>query len=271
MMNFDDLFKETLKRNETIARTFYFLYRPKAEIFELKGKEREVLLKMAIEGFKTGYDLHSGKDSVISSSTWHYVRSHLIDKGLIELKREEPFRKQRRKRKLYGPTLKGLIVAIQGLCSEDREEEVRKVAEKWGCMIPLVLGKWNLFIREDLETDALNILCETAFWFYKLNTFDERNKKDQALEFARQFYKKLLDDYLFFSPSPLSLYFPKDIIMKYKDEIKRKREKSREKWLRYLKKDFEIANLVKILLKEKIAQQKKSLREIEDFTAKLPN
>lgn len=268
-MNFEDLFKQTLKRNEYLAKMNYFMFHPEAPIFRLEKKETEVLLKMAIEGIKTGYDLHSGKDSIMSSSTWHYVRSSLLDKGLIELKREEPFRKQKRKRKMYGPTFKGLIVAIQGLGSDEEKEKVRKVAEKWGHMIPLVLGKWNLFVREDLETEAFNVLCETAFWFYKLSAFDEEKNEDQASKFAIQFYKKLLDDYLFFSPSPMSLYLPKDILMKYTDEIEKKKEKSREKWLKCFEKDSEITNLVKILLKEEKAQHEKNIREIETFTAKL--
>ena len=49
----------------------------------LQEKEREVLLMLTIEGPKTGYDLHSSKKKIISSSTWHYIRNSLIQKGLI--------------------------------------------------------------------------------------------------------------------------------------------------------------------------------------------
>jgi len=268
MGDFEGFLRKALRRNENLAKANYILYFPEALISGLEGKEKEVLLKVATEGMKTGYDLHSGKESIISSSTWHYVRSSLVEKGLIELKKEESFRTQKRKRKMYGPTFKGLIVAIQGL-AQNEEEKVRKVAENWGHMIPLVLDKWNLFVEEDLESDAFTALCETAFWFYKLNISGKEKNEDSAFRFARQFYEKLLDDYLFFSPSPLSLYLPKDVLMKHKDEIEQKRKESREKWLKCFRRDPEITHLIKKLLDEKKDQFKRDIKDIESFVTKL--
>jgi len=269
MKDFEDFFRRALRRNEDLAKVNYFLYSPEDLISGLEGKEREVLLKVAVEGMKTGYDLHSGRGSIISSSTWHYTRSSLVDNGLIELKKEEPFRTQKRKRKMYGPTFKGLVVAIQGLARDEEKEKVRKVAENWGHMIPSVLDKWDLFVKEDLEDETFNALCGTAFWFYKINTSDEEKNEEPAFSFARQFYEKILDDYLFFSPSPLSLYLPKDISLKYRNEIEQKRKESREKWLECFLKDTKIKELVKNLLEEKESQFKNDLEEIQSFNTKI--
>ncbi|MEM2431790.1 MAG: hypothetical protein QXX94_07550 [Candidatus Bathyarchaeia archaeon] len=182
----------------------------------LVDKEKEVLRKLALEGLKTGYDLHSSKEKIMSSSTWHYLRNSLIKKGLIEIKKEETFEIRGRKRKFYGLTLLGLCVVLSEEMKKslyNHKELLNKIAENWKDIVPSILGKWNIFVKNGLEREATFSLLVSASLikgvFDLLSTIkdqDEEEVRDNELAFALGF-QYLRNPYLFDPQKAFEFYF----------------------------------------------------------------
>jgi len=186
---------------------------------QLQEKEMKILLTLAVYGMRSGYDLHSGPQNIMSSSTWHYTHKRLVRSRLIEVKEEKTNGK--RKSKLYGPTVLGLIVALANAEIDDPD----KIATNWGHLLPLVLGKRNLFRSYGLEDDAFALLLNSARSVLPITDLSI----DYASWFAHEFYNSLL----------LTRFFTLELFGKNPDE------ELREKWLRCLSDDREIVDFIK--------------------------
>jgi len=239
----------------------------------LQEKEKEVLLMLTIEGLKTGYDLHSGRKKIISSSTWHYVRDSLIKKGLIEIKKEEPFRIRGRKRKFYGPTLRGIILVIAHLDEKD-EKILNEIISKWSSLIPLVFGKWDLFSKEGIKKDAMDMLFHTSYLFlvssdplfYKtLYQGLPLKLEDPSLIFSLCFYEMILSLIVTSPHEPPLKWLSRDI----RQEIEEKTKELRNKWLKCIVKDHEILTFVKMLIKDEMEDLKNALETRKEFLTEL--
>ena len=261
---------KSMDRKELLARVNLALYTPKeAKGVELGGAEKKVLRALSIEGLMTGYDLHSRK-RLISSSTWHYARRDLVEKGLIELKKKEPFERIKGKcRKFYGPTATGLVVAIENLdWEDDPREDLKKIAKNWGDFSPLIFKNWHDFLKKGLEQEALHILYEAAYWFNRLDLPYSQDMKSLAFQFARRFYGKVLDT-MFPAPSYMAPYLPEDILSKHEKEIAEECERLKEKWLDLFATNPELQGFLKIILDGKVKKLREAISDMESLTVNM--
>jgi len=82
-------------------------------MIELSKIERKILKHIAINGYKTYYDL-SIKDRVAAVSTVWKTLKKLEKLGLVEVKREEQFQRIPSKgKRFYGLTFRGLMYALK--------------------------------------------------------------------------------------------------------------------------------------------------------------
>jgi len=83
-------------------------------MIELTKTEKEILKRIALNGYKTDYEL-SEKDRVAADSTVYNALRKFEKLGLIEVKHEEPFSKipDKIKKRYYGLTFRGLIMALK--------------------------------------------------------------------------------------------------------------------------------------------------------------
>jgi hypothetical protein len=128
----------------------------------ISSKERscyKILHSIALNGESTQYEL---KDSTgLTYAPIHEAVKVLLASNLIHETRQEPFRGPLPKR-FFGLTLKGLAMAF--LFTAKIPQDVDKIAEKWGGILPLVLGKWKYFISATLESEFIDAFIWVAKW-----------------------------------------------------------------------------------------------------------
>ena len=121
---------------------------------ELPGRQTEILEHIIKNDAKTEYRL--GKELPLSTGTIHYVLQELEKKKLLRVKPKGKARTGRAIKEFH-PTVRGIVT---GLNLTDTREEVDAIAERWGALIPLVLGKWDYLkekVREDTAYPQLDI------------------------------------------------------------------------------------------------------------------
>ncbi len=221
---------------------------------KLDEKEKKLLLTLCLEGPKTGYDLHSGRNKIFSSATWHYAHNSLEEKSLIEVKKEEPFRIRGKKRKFYGPTVTGVLRCIYYLfedaLTEVRgeqffEEKMGKMSLKWGYLVPLVLGRWHIFNKRNLQDvrPALIASASEICRFYDIG----KARGNVAYLLSYYFYREVL-----------SYVFLNDTV-----------QKEREKWLDLFVSDSEILEFAKDVVRKELESLRVALNEKEEISTML--
>lgn len=114
---------------------------PKTARKSLSRKQAEVLEHIVKSGPRTEYSI--SKELHLSTGTLHYTLEELEKKQLLRVE----FKGKARTGltiKEYHLTVRGVAVTL-GLTST--REEVDAAAERWGSLIPLVLGKWD-YLKE---------------------------------------------------------------------------------------------------------------------------
>ena len=106
---------------------------------------------------KEGGFARAQREALMSSSHWITVKNSLTEKGLIgKLEEKEAAYgsqgERGRKRNLYGLTLKGLATAFRTMKSSN---DMDRIADKCGHLLPLVIGKWGHFKSAGLEEESI--------------------------------------------------------------------------------------------------------------------
>jgi len=131
----------------------------------IKGKQAEVLRYIALHGATTEYEQiklqkENNKDALsLSKGTLHLALTELEKKQLLTIK---PMGRARTGRtiKEYNLNVRGVASAINIIDTIDTRKDVEKIAERWGSLIPLVLGKWRYLggkLREGKLHDRLDL------------------------------------------------------------------------------------------------------------------
>ena len=84
-----------------------------------------------------------GEKEGLSNSTVITALKRLKKLGLIEHKGEKRIHKRGRARKIYGATLKGLIIAMAS--TPNLWKQIDEIAQNNRVLLPLVFGKWDLY------------------------------------------------------------------------------------------------------------------------------
>jgi len=122
----------------------------------------KILHSIAVNGESTQYELKALTD--LTYAPIHKAVKILLASKLIHETRQEPFRGPYPKR-FFGLTIKGL--ALDLLLTAKIPQDVDKIAEKWGSILPLALGKWKYFVDAGLEREFVNAFIWVAKWIFR--------------------------------------------------------------------------------------------------------
>ena len=259
--------------------------------FNLTNKEVEILQYIAKHGKTTYYEL-SEKVKIASNKKVLQALSRLEKAGLIEVVEQKQENFMGRKRKYYGLTLYGLIVAIaeKGIkCGwldvrenlEEWKSYIDNVAKHWSHLLPKVLGKWWRFKKWKVVAKFLVELQSVAVNYARIrirkawNLADlEDYLVDSNLEsnFTREFYiqsLKSIDDFLRVNEW-LGEEWEKAIKQTpegkkiYEEELK-----LYDRWINCLVTDSELREYVIDALNRKIKTHKRILEVFKDIKSRV--
>lgn len=112
---------------------------------------RKVLCCIAENGETTKFNLKNSTN--LTYAPIHAAVEQLLKWGLIEETRREQGPGPIPKR-FFGLTLKGLAYSFRW-SNENPSKCIDKTARKWSDLLPLVFGKWEYFVAEGLENEAI--------------------------------------------------------------------------------------------------------------------
>jgi hypothetical protein len=119
----------------------------------------KTLHSIALNGESTQYELKASTG--LTYAPIHEAIKVLLASNLIHETRQETFRGPLPKR-FFGLTLKGLANAF--LFTAKIPQDLNRIAEKWGGLLPLALGKWKHFADAGLEKEFINAFIWVAKW-----------------------------------------------------------------------------------------------------------
>jgi len=119
----------------------------------------KTLHSIALNGESTQYELSASTG--LTYAPIHEAVKVLLASNLIHETRQESFRGPLPKR-FFGLTLKGLAKAV--LFTAKIPQDLDRIAEKWGGLLPLALGKWKYFISAGLEGQFIQAFIWVAKW-----------------------------------------------------------------------------------------------------------
>ena len=128
----------------------------------ISPKERscyKILHSIALNGESTQYELKASTE--LTYAPIHEAIKVLLASNLIHETRQETFRVPLPKR-FFGLTLKGLAWTI--LLTAKIPQDLNKIAEKWGRLLPLALGKWKYFAAANLQKEFIEAFIWVAKW-----------------------------------------------------------------------------------------------------------
>lgn len=118
--------------------------------FKGRKAEKKILCHIALNGSTTAYNLL--KELKLAISVAYGTVKNLKDNGLLTVTVLEEKNRVGVNMKEYGLTLEGVSAAF-GI--EEVRKDMRTFAENWKGLLPLVLGKWDHFIQQGVEDQAI--------------------------------------------------------------------------------------------------------------------
>jgi len=158
MSGCDDMEKEGTRNNPINLNS----------IINLSDNRVTVLCHLALNGPANIYQI--AQRTGLRYSAAHLSIKYLEDNDLVELEKEVDTEKGATA-KVYGLTLPGLAAVIESGRLQE-EKDFNTLAEKWGKLLPPILGKWKYFgkkfsleeRKELLEYIAESIQHDFGFW-----------------------------------------------------------------------------------------------------------
>jgi len=143
---------------------------------------KKVLCSIAEDGEATQYELRSATG--LNYASVHAAIEQFLAWQLIEETRREAGPGPTPKR-FFGLTLKGLAFAFRWN-EKNLSKHMDKVAEKWGSIFPLALGKWKYFVVAGLEKEFMNAFVFVVKWFLEWGYDTENFATEQFWYFIFQ-------------------------------------------------------------------------------------
>lgn len=150
-----------------------------------------IVIDLAKNGPAVGYQV-AKRTGIARSSTYKGLKQ-LLEQGIVE-RHDVPECKGILKKKEYSLTVRGLVEAF----ASTKEEEWQSIIKKWPDLIPLVTGKWDIFVSAGVEDLAWKKLIRASsdiaigIKFYQY-TMDSDGPIDRAEEFHHRFYDPELE------------------------------------------------------------------------------
>lgn len=119
----------------------------------------KTLQSIAINGESTQYELKAATH--LTYSPIHDAIETLLESKFIHETRQEPHSGPLPK-KYYGLTLEGVAMAF--LLMSKTPQDIDRICEKWGGLLPLALGKWKFFVTAGLEKEFIEAFTWVAKW-----------------------------------------------------------------------------------------------------------
>ena len=153
----------------------------------ITSSEFKILRYIELNGPSTAYDMSKKKGEpppVGSDKTAYTLLPRLVKNGFLTVVTKKI---KTRLKKEYSLTVLGLSLVLD----RTEPEECRHIIDRWAELVPLVTGKWSLFIKGGVEDRALRMLkiaasCVLDDVFH--GPRDLGQSRDFVERFSREFY-----------------------------------------------------------------------------------
>lgn len=152
--------------------------------FEVPPKEGDILVWLLEHGHNIAYQI--AKSSDLKQSTVYANLSRLEQKRMVESKELEGKNKTKGEKE-YALTVQGLAYAF---IESARRKKWSPKADTWAYLLPLIFGKWQLFVDGGFEHDMQERLVSTHYFFISMYVWgDDDLKRETATDrFQYSFY-----------------------------------------------------------------------------------
>jgi len=156
----------------------------------LSKKETDVLSWLLRNGPEIAYRIAQG--SQVGQSTVYATLRRLEQKHMIESRRLKG-KEQTKKQREYTLTLRGLACVFIAV----REKASRPIVQRWAHLLPLVLGKWSVFVEAGCEEYAQRRLLLASRQFIGLLVYGNGLVETELVGKYQEYFYGLVAEYLF--------------------------------------------------------------------------